>query len=113
MVSRDSEFKYIYYQTRWQVSKEYGHKPHWSPDGRKVFYLGSRQMMSVSIEMVPIVRVGIPRPLFILDSYVRDFDVSNEDGRFLMIKGGRDRSNAIVAVLNWLGELERLAPHPD
>ena len=100
---------------KWQISRESGNFPVWSPDGRELFYrrLSDGAMMVVQIETDSTFSHGNPELLFDAAGFLpaggaRAFDIA-PDGRFLMIRlqtGGA----SLVAVENWLDELtERLA----
>ena len=75
-------------------------------------------MMAVEIRTQPSFVAGKPRMLFESDGYGwsvpgRNYDVTHDGRRFLMILAGElpsaDMTHAIV-VLNWFDELKRLAP---
>ena len=108
----------------WQVSAGGGQQPHWSADGRELFYLAlDGAMMTVPIgggvEDATTLRAGGATRLFAGDYVIRGgghigryYDVSADGQRFLMIKPGAD-SHAlaqIVVVQNWSEELNRLVP---
>jgi len=104
----------------WQVSAAGGAKPVWSPDGKELFYLAGRAMMSVSIQTAPVFSAGNPTKLF-EGRYrpgmsARAYDVSRDGQRFLMIKEVQDTAEAtrppmsMVVVLNWFEELKRMVP---
>ena len=101
----------------WQVSASGGTKPVWSHDGKELFYLAGRAMMSVPIQTAPTFSAGNPAKLFEgryspgLSS--RAYDVSKDGQRFLMIKESSATAEAnpspvnMVVVLNWFEELKR------
>jgi serine/threonine-protein kinase len=101
---------------RRQVSYEGGVEPLWSPSG-ELFYRGQSQILSVEVETQPDLAIGRSRPLFD-DPYVRsdiearDYDVTPDAQRFLMIQPGdpAESSVRLNAVVNWFTELERLVP---
>ena len=91
-----------------QVSAGGGAEPVWSPDGRRLFYVHDRQLISTTVTLVPGFTVGARETLFEGD-YVFNFvhanyDVSPDGKEFLLLKesGG---AAPVVVVLNWLAEL--------
>jgi serine/threonine-protein kinase len=109
----------------WQVSSEGGTQPAWARGGRELFYLApDGTLSSVPVERGTTWTPGTPRklldkPYFRLGytagvSAGRNYDVSADGQRFLMIKeAGRDLPDApasIVVVQNWIEELKRLMP---
>ncbi len=82
----------------------------WDRSGKRLFYSGPSHMMSVDIETAPEVKIGTPKPLFDLRTYmVREdqsgFDWDPNRERFLMVKRPPDDElsvNRIVIVQNWL-----------
>ncbi len=101
-----------------QVSIGGGAEPVWAPDGRDLFYRNGDKMMAVVIETEPELSVGTPRLLFekrLLGTgpvhLLRNYDVSLDGQRFLMIKREQDLvPTEIVVILNWFDELKRLVP---
>jgi len=96
------------------ISSGGGTLPHWSPDGREIFFRQGNALMAVSVETRPAFRAGTPHRLF-AGEYVgagRDanFDVSRDGKRFLMVKSD-DASllNHLTVVQNWAEELKRPA----
>jgi serine/threonine-protein kinase len=106
----------------WQVSAGGGTRPHWSRDGRELFFyvaVGTTRgaLMAVAVESGPSFRAGVPKRLF-EGSYPAPnsgrglYDVSRDGRRFLMIKGEETDSTPknLTVVLNWPEELKRLVP---
>ena len=105
---------------QWQVSTAGGTQPLWARNGQELFYLApDRTLMSVPVERGTTWTAGTPSKL--IDAAVlpgpataRNYDVSPDGKRFLMIKTGRrDQTPApasIVVVQNWHEELKRLVP---
>jgi dipeptidyl aminopeptidase/acylaminoacyl peptidase len=98
-----------------KVSTGGGGNPAWSGDGKEVFYLRGDKMIAVSIETEPELRTTGSEVLFegkySTDSR-RNYDVSGDGQRFLMVKESEDHSaeTQLVVVLNWFEELKRLVP---
>jgi Tol biopolymer transport system component len=104
---------------RWkrQVSVGGGAEPLWAPNGQDLFYRNGDKMMAVAIESEPEFSVGTVRPLFegrFLPGPAwtpRNYDISPDGLRFLMIKREQDRvPTELIVVLNWFEELKRLVP---
>jgi dipeptidyl aminopeptidase/acylaminoacyl peptidase len=94
---------------RVQVSDGGGSEPAWSPDGRRVFYRNGRQMLAAGIATTPALAVTGRQVLFegqyMSGSRERNYDVSPDGTRFLMLRhAGEDAPQATV-VLNWLATL--------
>jgi hypothetical protein len=109
---------------RVQISSDGGRAPVWARNGQELFYHtipdagGSSVMMAVDIVMGPEIRAAAPRSLFRGDyahpSPVRNYDVTADGQRFLMVRDDRaplvDEAREIQVVLNWHEELKRLVP---
>jgi serine/threonine-protein kinase len=101
-----------------QVSVGGGAEPVWAPDGRELFYRNGDAMMAVAIVTEPELSVGTPSLLFegrFLGTgsvhLRRNYDVSPDGQRFLMIQREQDLvPTEIVVILNWFEELKRLVP---
>jgi len=103
-------------RARYRVSNGGGWAPAWGPDG-ELFYISpvdGTKMMAVQIDLESGVP-GVPRVLFDGESYelgdVRNYDVSADGQRFLMVKphpGAEPRE--VTVVVNWFEELERIVP---
>lgn len=101
--------------SRSKVSTGGGCNPAWSGDGKELFYLRGDKMIAVSIETDPELRSTGSEVLFegkySTDSR-RNYDVSGDGRRFLMVKESEDQPAAtqLIVVLNWFEELKRLVP---
>ena len=102
---------------KWQISTEGGTEPMWNPNGRELFYRSGDKMMAVDIATQPGFVAGRPRKLFEGRSKpmvpTRDYDVSPDGQRFLMLKPSESADAAptqINVVLNWFEELKRKVP---
>ena len=110
---------------QWQVSTDGGTQPVWARNGEELFYLApDGTLSSVRVERGTTWAAGTPtklfdKPYFRLGtrrgrSAGRNYDVSADGQRFLMIKeAGSDLTAApasIVVVQNWIEELKRLVP---
>ena len=76
---------------KWSVTTDGGSSPVWAPGGRELFYQNGDAMMAVPFETEPTLTFGKPQLLF-SGSYIRtyrNFDISPDGQRFLMIKDAR------------------------
>ena len=89
---------------RWQITRDGGSEPVWSPDGRELFFRGgvARDMMVVGVDSEPSFSAGNPELLFAAP-YLRSawgrnrpWDVA-ADGRFLMIKESANTQESQLA----------------
>ena len=92
---------------KYQVSIDGGDEPAWSPAGGELFYRDGAKMMAVDVAAGPGFRAGKPHMLFQNETargsrQGRDYDVSRDGRRFLMLKlsyaGTADR---VDVVLGW------------
>jgi dipeptidyl aminopeptidase/acylaminoacyl peptidase len=96
------------------VSTGGGTEPHWSRNGKELFYKGAGRMMVVEVKPGTAFTPGTPRPLFSLSGYrgARNrpqYDVA-PDGRFLMVRDyNDDTGEELVYVENWFEELKAKA----
>ena len=115
---------------RQPISTDGGMDPIWSPDGRALFYLGTRggggpdEMAVVTIDPGPPLSVGTPEVLFEHAPYVRgqgrgrQYDVDPDGQRFLIVSDaasgarGAALTPQINVVLNWHQELKARVPIP-
>jgi Tol biopolymer transport system component len=100
---------------RVQISTDGGQAPLWSSDGRELFYRDGDAMMTVAIDTGPPLSAGLPERLFegpYLNDLSRNYDVTRDGTRFLMIKGSAAPQLSIHVVLNWLEELDTSVPAP-
>jgi Tol biopolymer transport system component len=100
-----------------QVSTDGGSTPVWSADGHELFYRDGDKMMAVSITLQPTFHPSQPQVLFerpysTPSFYPRNYDVTPDGRRFLMIKENEQVSAATVinVVTNWLEELKQRLP---
>jgi len=107
---------------QWQVSTEGGTQPAWARGGQELFYLApDGTLRSVRVERGTTWAAGTPAKLFdrpyrpgtgASGPSSRNYDVSADGQRFLMIKeGGTDLTSApasVVVVQNWFEELKQL-----
>jgi len=99
---------------KWQVSSDGGTEPVWDPRGQELFYRSSQALIVVGIRTEPTFTAERPAVLF-TGSYqssavTRQYDVTPDGQRFLMIKQDENSQAQINVVLNWFEELKRLVP---
>ena len=101
---------------RWQISTGGGTGPAWARSGKELFYVDAGGLlMAVPVQTTRSFGVGhamrvLHTRYFTSDPFtggIRNYDVSSDGQRFLMIK---DTPATIVVVVNWLDELKRRAP---
>jgi serine/threonine-protein kinase len=102
---------------KWQISSEGGTAPLWSRDGRELFYRNGNRMMVVEVETSDTFRASRPRVLFegnyLYFRSVRNYDISPDGKRFLMIKALNPQQTTAPTIhfaLNWFDELRRRVP---
>jgi hypothetical protein len=94
-----------------QVSSGRGYgSPVWSPRGDEIYYQGTEGVMAVPIAGGR--RVGLPTLLFEHRSEFRDWDLSPDGQRFLVVEGAEAAYSPpqINIVVNWLQELKARVP---
>jgi serine/threonine-protein kinase len=99
-------------RAKWQVSLNGGTEPVWAHSGRELFFRGpAGEMIAAALTTQPSFAVArqavlFPGSLYLSDDSHREYDVSPDDRRFLMVRerGGGERANLILAE-NWFGEL--------
>jgi Tol biopolymer transport system component len=102
---------------KWQISTEGGNEPAWNPNGRELFYRNGDKMIAVEISTQPNFSAGKPKVLF-EGRYVptgvahRNYDVSPDGQRFLMVKDIEEAPaiTQINLVQNWFEELKQKVP---
>jgi serine/threonine protein kinase/Tol biopolymer transport system component len=102
---------------RWQISTGGGQEPHWSSDGRELYYRNSGSLMVVPIETQPSFQAGTPKNLFgevydLRSNTGETYEVDPRGGRFLLIRPPKEEvsSAQVKVVLNWFSELRRVVP---
>jgi eukaryotic-like serine/threonine-protein kinase len=101
------------------VSNEGGVQPLWSRDGKRLFYRKEDQMWVVDVRADGGFSCSKPRLLFERPGYdisspIRNYDLSPDGQRFLMVKLEQRKPEPVtemIIVENWLQELKRLVPN--
>jgi eukaryotic-like serine/threonine-protein kinase len=104
---------------RWQVSSGGGSQPAWTRNGHELIYRAGRAVMSVPVETSQGFSVRKAVKLFEADyldsgAPVRNYDVSADGEKLVMIKNADTRNQGAVAnllvVVNWTAALESRLP---
>jgi serine/threonine-protein kinase len=101
---------------RWQVSAGGGAYPLWGRDGRELFYYGPDDwLVSVPIRSEKSFTFGSAARVVEVSRYYtqlvgRNYDVSADGRRFLVLRGEEEGRADVRVVLNWTEELKRLVP---
>jgi serine/threonine-protein kinase len=102
-----------------RVSTDGGTEPVWTANGRELVFRNGGQFLSAAVRSVTPFRVDPPRVVFTTkgeyDSTgpLRSWNLTADGQRFLLSRfaGSSDKPvTALNVVLNWAGELKRLAP---
>jgi hypothetical protein len=97
------------------VSQGGGFNPIWSRDGREIFYRYDNQLLAVRIDTDPTFRVGSPAVMFSGRYRLsgRDYDVSSDGKRFVMMRADGPRTaNRMRVLLNWRRVLDARVKGP-
>jgi len=122
-VSNESGSEEVYVQAfpgpggKWQISTGGGADPHWSSDGRALFFRWNSGVASVQVNLSPTFSASVPKTLFPMNlggyrpMTSRLFSVSRDGKRILGIQGNeRDAGyDRLRFVQGWGEELKRLA----
>jgi serine/threonine-protein kinase len=99
---------------RWQVSSDGGLQPHWSANGKELYYRIGDKMMVSSVVTQPIFSCGRPRVLFegsfLLGGAVNDYDLTPDGREFLMLRDDSPHRGLTEykVIVNWFQELKKL-----
>ena len=93
---------------KWLVSNGGGAEPHWSRDGKELFYIAGQTVMAVPVTLQPAFSSGTPTRLFdapVQPWYTNDSDRSQvaPDGKrfLLLVPAGKTEAPPIDMVVNW------------
>jgi Tol biopolymer transport system component len=95
---------------RWKVSTAGGSQPRWSPDGKQIFYVASRQLMAVQVKAGSSFETGAPTALFqahffdpgFRSSFDHQYDISPDGKRFLVnVSTGDASEQPLNVTVNW------------
>ncbi len=97
---------------KWLISNGGGIDPLWSPDGSELFYRAAdSNLMAVEVIPGPTFIAGSQEVLFDASSYLfgvpeRNYDISPDGERFVMIELGSGAEIGLVVVENFFREIE-------
>jgi Tol biopolymer transport system component len=92
---------------KWLISTKGGVEPHWSRDGKELYYWEGQTLMAVAVRLTPTFSAGTPTRLFDAPAqpwYINDSDRTqvSPDGRFLfLVPDGQNSIPPIDIVVNW------------
>ena len=97
--------------TKWQVSTGGGFQPAWSRSGRELFYQHGRELVAVSVLPGTTFAIGKRKALFSTEGYecfiyVRDYDVTPDGRRFVMIQSAKQPHDELIWVDNFFDALQ-------
>jgi len=101
-----------------QVSSEGGVEPLWARNGKQLFFRWQDQVWVVDVRTDGGFATSKPRLLFEKPGYLhgdpsRNYDLSLDGQRFLMVKGDQRKPTPVTEMIlfqNWFEELKRLCP---
>jgi eukaryotic-like serine/threonine-protein kinase len=102
---------------RLPVTVEGGDSPVWSPDGRRIYYVAANRFEEATVAFAPEYTVS-RRRLFAHDArmndWVRNWDLSPDGSRFLVVRDVTDPSvqRRIVIVHDWAREVRARRQQP-
>jgi len=106
---------------KYQISREGGEAPLWSPDGKELFYYQTetRSLLAVPIQTQPTFTFGNPVPIpierIVQGNTGRRYDITPDGMRFLVLLPADQSDESrqtlkINVVLNWFEELKQRVP---
>jgi Tol biopolymer transport system component/predicted Ser/Thr protein kinase len=100
----------------WQASTEGGRWPRWRRDGKELYFVSDRNVMtavSVHVDGEGL-KFGAPQPLFSFRPALRIFrqgmiayDVSPDGNKFLLNAAADENTRPLTLVINWSAELKQ------
>jgi eukaryotic-like serine/threonine-protein kinase len=98
--------------SRWQISTTGGSSPHWSGDGKELFYVAADGMViAVAVGSGGTFDRGAPKPLFqtiFRGGGYANYAVSHDGQRFIMtVPPGPEDATPITVVTNWTALLRK------
>jgi Tol biopolymer transport system component len=98
---------------KWLISSGGGVEPHWSRDGKELFYFAGQTLMAVPVSLKPTFSHGVPVRLFdapVQPWFTNDTDRSQvaPDGRFLLlVPASQTTPPPIDVIVNWPALVEK------
>jgi Tol biopolymer transport system component len=94
---------------RWQISKDGGNEPRWSPTGREIFFRSGSAMMAAEVHAGAQFASGALYELFRTTSspstFHTNYDVTRDGQTFIMVQPKASNDQSVVVVLNWFDNL--------
>jgi len=97
------------------ATRRSGMEPLWRRDGAELFFRNLRgDLFAVPVTTGATFKHGVPKLLFsrpglTIQDFYRNYDVSPDGKRFLMLDGGGGETSALNVIFNWGRQLERVA----
>jgi hypothetical protein len=93
---------------RWLISTAGGHNAHFSPDGRKLYWVQVPDAWEADIDMVHGFQAGTPRRRFGLAEATGDATLGDSKGRALFIRpeAPGDADQSLQVMVNWQSALQ-------
>ena len=100
---------------QWLISRGAGTRSLWAPDGRELYYLApGAKLMAVGVQTEPSFAAGNAEIVlggrYYEGPFARNYDISPDGKRYLMVKENAGDSTEFTLVQNWFEELKRLVP---
>ena len=101
---------------RFQVSTTGGEEPHWSIDGKEIYYRDDTRLMSAAVTLTPEFRSNPPTVLFdgiynLRSETGMTYDIDPVTGRFAMLRPAGQTPGGptprVRLIVNWLEEFKR------
>lgn len=94
---------------RWQISKDGGNEPRWSPTGREIFFRSGTAMMAADVQAGTQFASGAVRELFrttaASSTFHTNYDVTRDGQTFIMVQPKASNDQNVVILLNWFENL--------
>ena len=90
----------------WQVSRNGGNSPFWSPDGGTLYFLSGGRIMAAAVHAGESFTTDAPRVVTTLGDHIAGFALS-KSGRFLVLRELDAGTSPATVVLNWERLLEK------
>src|SRR5262249_55632678 len=93
---------------RIQVSPANGRNPRWRKDGKEIFYLADRTLVTVPVEIKNGTVVVGEEHQIISSLTIWDYDVSADGQRFLVVARSQEAANnPMTVVKNWTAGIKK------
>jgi serine/threonine-protein kinase len=101
---------------KWRIADRPCSDPVWTSNGNEIVCRSGRRILSIAVRTEPDFEASVPRVLFegpfeLETSGYRNFDVTPDGQRFIMIQSDEQPLDQLEFVVNWVSELKRLVPN--